>query len=662
MLKILCAMHLTARSKNSTSLNSKVSLVNLDLATSESSLVKSRRSKKALIDQAIVEEKTVLCSFEEEFLSNKKVNHYYTCTYSDSYNIKKLVASNLFESYKKFKLNLAALQIKNTGQIDQLLALDAIQSKLVPYNFQMQTALQVINEMNANAILADEVGLGKTIEAGLIMKELILRGEVNSILIVSPKSLLSQWKAEMDEKFGETFFIANYPGERVNFKNDNRLICSHSLLVRKFEEFSKRTWDLIVVDEAHAFRNTHSKGRTCLGGLRKNHLLMLTATPLCNKLTDIYSIADLIHPGVLDSERAFISRFAEDSKSRVVKEEAALLLRRTLQDMMCRTRREQTGIPFTKRIVESRTLEANPLEREFIDQATLYLQAVSQNKFKTIETLMAENPNRKISGPQSHAILVFQAITLHQSFSSSPEAAIESLKRRQQRFPLETQDTDKLIEMAKKVKSAKIDLLRNILKQTRQEQALIFCLRKITAHKLKDMLNQEFGRAEVYLGNMNQVERDKVIEAFKKGDIQYLIATDAAAEGLNLQNCALMFNYDLHWNPMKIEQRIGRIHRFKQDRDVTIFNLAVKDTVDDYVLHILYQKIELFTMTVGKMETVLAELKEGDQDIQKTIAEILLRSNSRIDIQKELEKLADNLNKTRNSQELAEQFTQGVID
>jgi len=161
---------------------------------------------------------------------------------------------------------------------------------------------------------------------------------------------------------------------------------------------------------------------------------------------------------------------------------------------------------------------------------------------------------------------------------------------------------------------------------------------------------------------MSQIERDATIEAFKKGEIQYLIATDAAAEGLNLQNCALMFNYDLHWNPMKIEQRIGRIHRFKQDRDVTIFNLAVKDTVDDYVLHILYQKIELFTMTIGKMETVLAELKEGNQDIQKTIAEILLRSNSRIDIQKELEKLANNLNVSKTNQELAEQFTRGIID
>ncbi|MCL1977237.1 MAG: SNF2-related protein [Candidatus Bathyarchaeota archaeon] len=648
--------------ENSKSLDIKSSMISTDLYNIDSSSEKTRRTKKRQVVNGKTEQKMVLCDFEEETVAGKKVKHYYTCTYSDPYNIKKLVTANIFSSYQKFKLNLNAIQIKNTGKIDHLIALDAIRTKLVPYNFQMQTALHVINEMNANAILADEVGLGKTIEAGLIMKELALRGEINSILIISPKSLLSQWKAEMAEKFGETFFIANYPGERVNLKLDNRVICSHSLLPRKFEEFASRTWDLIVVDEAHAFRNTHSKGRACIGNLRKNHLLMLTATPLCNKLTDLYSILDLIQPGILDSERAFISRFAEDTKSRVVRQEEVSLLRRTLRDMMCRTRREQTGIPFTNRIVESRTLEANTYEREFIDQATEYLHAVSQNKFKTIETLIAENPNRKISGPQSHAILVFQAITLQQSFSSSPAASIESLKKRQQRFPMETEATNKLIEMAKKVRSAKMDLLRSILNETHKVQALIFCLRKITARKIKEMIDQEFGRAEVYLGDMNQIERDTTIEAFKKGEIQYLIATDAAAEGLNLQNCAMMFNYDLHWNPMKIEQRIGRIHRFKQDRDVTVFNLAVKDTIDDYVLHILYQKIELFTMTIGKMETVLAELKEGDQDIQKTIAEILLRSNSRLDIQKELEKIANNLNASRESQELAEKFTRGVID
>ncbi len=620
---------------------------------------KSFQSKKTSsnIDSS---EKKLSCEFEEQSVAEKKDTPRYSIIFSDPYNIKKLIQTKKFSEFQKFQLNLSAIQIKQTGKIEKLISLDAIRTKLIPYNFQLQLALQVINEMNGNAILADEVGLGKTIEAGLIMKELLLRDEINSVLIVSPKSLLSQWKSEMSEKFGEIFAIANC--KRVNLKTADRVRCSHNLLYRKYDELASRTWDLIVVDEAHAFRNTHSKGRASLANIRKNHLLLLTATPLCNKLTDLYSIVDLIQPGLLDSERAFISRFAEDSKSRVVKSEELDYLKQTLQDVMCRTRREQTGIPFTKRCVDSRTLEANEGEREFIDQATEYLRDMSNNHFKTIETLIAENPNRKISESQSNAILVFQAVTLQQSFSSSPFAAIESLKKRQQRFPMEAEATSRLIEMAEKVKGAKMELLRNVLKEIPNEQALIFCLRKITAHKLKEILEQEFGSAAVFSGDMNQAERDKVIESFKRGETKYLVATDAAAQGLNLQNCCIMFNYDLHWNPMKIEQRIGRIHRYKQDRDVTIFNLSVKDTIDDYVLHILYQKIDLFTMTVGKMETVLAELKEGSQDIQKTIVEILLRSKSHLDIKKELERLAEDLNFSRKNQELAEKFTQGVLD
>jgi SNF2 family DNA or RNA helicase len=622
---------------------------------------KRKTTRKKASAQKDAASKASLCEFKHD-TGCQKDSHRYFLTLSDPFSIKRQLQSSSYVPYEQFRLNLEALNLKQTRKIDRLISLDAIRAKLTPYDFQMQTALMVSNEMNANAILADEVGLGKTIEAGLIMKELLLREEVNSVLIVSPKSLLYQWKSEMAEKFGEAFAVANNPKEHVDLACDNRVICSHNLLTRKFDKLSKRTWDLVVVDEAHAFRNTHSKGRACLGDLRKNHLLLLTATPLCNKLTDLYSIVDLIQPGLLDSERAFISRFAEDARSRVVRENEAYYLRQILRDVMCRTRREQTGIPFTRRCVESRTLEANLEEREFIDEATEYLRDVSQNRFKTIEALIAENPNRKFTASQSNAILVFQAITLQQSFSSSPDASIESLTRRQQRFPLEKEATDKLIEMAKKVKSAKMELLRGILREAPKEQALIFCLRKVTARKIKEMLDAEFGRAAVYLGDMNQMEREEVIAAFRSGDIRYLVATDAAAEGLNLQNCCVMFNYDLHWNPMKIEQRIGRVHRFKQDRDVTVFNLCVKDTIDDYVLHILYQKIDLFTMTVGKMETVLAELKEGSQDIQKTIGEILLRSNSRLDIQKELEKLASDLNESRESEELAETFTQGVLD
>ena len=143
--------------------------------------------------------------------------------------------------------------------------------------------------------------------------------------------------------------------------------------------------------------------------------------------------------------------------------------------------------------------------------------------------------------------------------------------------------------------------------------------------------------------------------------MKYLVATDAAAEGLNLQKCNVLFNYDLHWNPMKIEQRIGRIHRIGQDRDVSIFNLSIKDTIDDYVLHVLYQKIDLFMMTIGGMETILAEVKEGLENIERTIMEIVLRSKNRRNIKGELEKLSNDLIYAKQKQRLAEKFTAGVL-
>jgi SNF2 family DNA or RNA helicase len=618
------------------------------------SIAKKMEKRKANVSPACSRENTK--TQDDHHLSRSS----HTFDFSDPYEIRKRIEQKSFSSFNDFKLQLQALSLKHSGRIDRLISVNAIKTQLIPYNFQSQTALRVINEMNTNAILADEVGLGKTIEAGLIMKELLLRGEINSILIVSPKSLLSQWKSEMAEKFGENFSVAK--SSRSNLKANNRVICSHNLMARKIDELASRIWDLVVVDEAHTFRNTHSKGRNCLANLRKNHLLLLTATPLCNRLTDLFSIVDLIQPGLFESERLFVYKFANDAKSRVVKADRVYELRQTIKDVMCRTTREQTGIPFTKRCIESRNLEPLESERMFNDRATEYLRNIYKNNFKTIETLMAENPSRKLSESQSNAILVFQAMALQQSFSSSPEASICSLKKRQQRFPSETQATEKLIEMAQHVTTSKIKLLREVLQEIPNEQALIFCLRRITAHKLKEILCREFGETAVYLGNMNQNERDSVITAFKKGTVKYLVATDAAAEGLNLQNCSVMFNYDLHWNPMKIEQRIGRIHRYGQDRDVTVFNLSVKDTIDDYVLHILYQKIDLFTMTIGKMETVLAELKEGSQDIQKTIMQILLRSDTRINLKKELEKLADNLNISRRNQELSEKFTQGVLD
>lgn len=308
--------------------------------------------------EAIGEESTR--TFEEN--GRKRV-----ITFSDSNNITKLIHNNQFFAFNKFLLNLKACEIKSIGSIDRLLSIDFLRTKLDPHPFQMRVALSVLREMNANAILADEVGLGKTIEAGLVLKELIVRGLVSSVLIVVPKSLMKQWQGEMSSKFGERFVKTN-DQDFSGFGHEDKVICSSSVLVRRFSEIQKRHWDLVIVDEAHTFRNLRSKGRNSLANLDRNYLLLLSATPLCNKLTDLYSLVDLINPGMLDSERVFISRYAADSKCRVIRPDMVDSIRSTLNEVMCRTRKIDTDFPFTQRFVESKRISAGETEYKFIEE------------------------------------------------------------------------------------------------------------------------------------------------------------------------------------------------------------------------------------------------------------------------------------------------------
>src|SRR6185312_17115472 len=176
--------------------------------------------------------------------------------------------------------------------------------------------------------------------------------------------------------------------------------------------------------------------------------------------------------------------------------------------------------------------------------------------------------------------------------------------------------------------------------------------------RLREVIARRGRTAECYVGSLSRAERENLVQRFNSGGLQTLIATDAGAEGLNLhQRCHVVFNYDLHWNPMRIEQRIGRVHRLGQSHDVSVFNFVLKDTVDDYVLRLLYQKINLFTMTIGALETVLAEEQEGEIDLEERILEIVLGSASGDDMRHQVESLGDELLQAMSRQRAAESLT-----
>ncbi|HET9109886.1 MAG TPA: SNF2-related protein [Ktedonobacterales bacterium] len=542
-----------------------------------------------------------------------------------------------------YALSLRAQSLRETASFDRLLAPHALYDRVRPHPYQLRVVEQVLREKAPAAILADEVGLGKTIEAGLIYKELALRGVVRSALVLAPKALLSQWQDELAEHFDEDFVLTDEKRFR-GFAREPRVICSLPQFVRSFDQIGSRTWDMLIVDEAHLLANPQAKRRISVSQLRARWRLLLTATPVANRLTDLYSLIDLVTPGKLGTLREFEAEYVEDpGAARVLRKDRAQRLRGITRDVMCRTRRADTNISFVGRSVDTRRVQATPVEDTMIADVTDYLRRLYR---------------RAPTSRSNRGAVIREIMALQQSLSSSPSAIEASLRRRAERHPEEEGALLALADRCHEITSAKERLLLDTLEEIGSEPALVFTLRLDTAARLREVIRASGRTADCYIGALSRSEREAMVNRFNNGELQTLIATDAGAEGLNLQQrCHVVFNYDLHWNPMRIEQRIGRVHRLGQPHDVSVYNFVLKDTVDDYVLQLLYQKINLFTMTIGALETVLAEAQEGEIDLEERVLEIVLGSASGDDMRKQVESLGDELLQAMSRQHAAESLT-----
>ena len=558
-----------------------------------------------------------------------------------------------------YALLLRSLPLRAPASFETLLAPHVLYDRLRPHPYQLRVVERVLREQAPAAILADEVGLGKTVEAGLIYKELALRGIVRSALVLAPKALLSQWQAELRERFDEDFVLTDET-RFGGWEREERVICSLPQFVRSFERIAARPWDLLIVDEAHLLSNPDSKRRRCAGLLRARWRLLLTATPIANKLTDLYSLIDLVAPGKLGTRREFEAEYVADpGTARVARQEHLPTLRAVVRDVSCRTRRAETDIPFAGRSVTTRVIPPAPDEDALITDVTAYLRAI----YRRLPPPAARGRSSTSGSLKVNRGAVMREImALQQSLSSHPRAIGESLRARAERHPDERGELLDLAARCNAVASAKERLLLEVLDDLRGEPALVFTLRLETAARLREAVAARGRSAECYVGALSRGEREALVARFNGGTLDTLIATDAGAEGLNLQQrCAVVVNYDLHWNPMRIEQRIGRVHRLGQSRDVTVYNFALRDTIDDYVLRLLYQKINLFTMTVGALETVLAEAREGELDIEDRVLEILLRADDPAELSDEVGALGDELLAAMGRQHAAEAFTTRIL-
>jgi len=469
------------------------------------------------------------------------------------------------------------------------------------------------------------VGLGKTIEAGMILKEYLIRGLVKKVLVLVPPSLIIQWKDEMDSKFNLQFTTTDdraYKEEKEDFWKKNNLIIA-SLNIAKSEKNSKIVakieYDMVVVDEAHHLKNRNTLNWKFVNSLKKKFILLLTATPVHNNLMELYNLITLLKPGQLKTPSSFRQSFVLKGDSRVpINREK---LRELLSEVMIRNTRSLANINLPKRFATTIKIRLNEDERAFYEVLSNFVK----------ESYLSNELDK------------FSATLLQMEAGSSPFAVQSTLSHLKESERLSPQIVDKIEEILHSFNiqnSRKAEKLMEILSKN-NEKIIVFTNYIETQKFLTDKLNSAGIEYSLFNGRLSVQEKEKSINSFQE-KTRVLISSEIGGEGKNLHFCNTMINYDLPWNPMRIEQRIGRLHRIGQKRDVFIFNLSAEGTVEDYLLDILDKKINMFELVLGEMDMILGNLNDS-RDFSEVIMDIWTHSFNKEDREKKFKELGEEL-------------------
>jgi SNF2 family DNA or RNA helicase len=483
---------------------------------------------------------------------------------------------------------------------------------VVPYPHQLDVLKTVVQKMHGRAILADEVGLGKTIEAGMILKEYILRGMVHRALILTPSSLCYQWYSELREKFLITPWLQR---SDKDWERAPILIASLDTAKRSphREIILSQEYDMLIVDEAHKLKNDRTQNWQLANGIKKKFCLLLTATPVQNDLKELYNLITLLEPGLLGTYRAFREQFVANHRTPKNVEELRHLLERT----MIRNRRGVEGIRLPKRVVNNQVIELLPEERLLYDGVKEFVQGEYHRCLSS-----GGNP--------------LPLITLQREVCSSAHAAYYTLAKMQQS---RGSQVTPLLELAATIdKGAKLLMLEDLVKSL-GEKVIIFTEYRATQEYLRYHLEQAGFLTVGFDGSLSPGKKEWIRRQFQEhADI--MVSTECGGEGLNFQFCRNVVNFDLPWNPMRLEQRIGRVHRLGQRRDVNIFNLVTRNTIEEHILYLLHEKIGMFEMVVGELDAILGA---ADGIWESSLAEILLTTRDATELRAKLDSLAREL-------------------
>jgi superfamily II DNA or RNA helicase len=579
-------------------------------------------------------------------------------------------------------LFLEAKRIRNNFQFDPLCAVNVSQIDPLPHQIDA-VYYHILKNPRIRFLLADDPGAGKTIMAGLLLKELRYRGLVEKTLIVVPGHLKEQWLREMRERFSENFLIVDRNvmnaswGQNVFTERSNIIV---SMDFAKQEDvrdaLSSSRWDLCIVDEAHKMsaykygNKTDKSKRYSLGETLSdisNHLLFLTATPHRGDPENFRLLLDLLEPGLFANEKIL----SESIQNR----DNPLVLRRLKEDL-----KDFDGKPlFPPRDVQTPTYNLSSEETELYNKMVKYVSTQFNRALK--------HDNRNVT---------FAMMILQRRLASSVYAVRKSLERRRKRLndlyekgdliqkgseydedyledleeeerwnieeemlekltSAETLDElrgeietlDELVELARRAEQEEVETKLNELKRVMEEmqgdKILIFTEFKDTLDYLVKKL-KEWGYSVASIhGGMKMDERINAEHEFNYGDVQVMISTEAGGEGINLQrSCWLMVNYDIPWNPNRLEQRMGRIHRYGQKHEVHIFNMVAGNTIEGEILNRVFAKLQEIKRQLGsdRVFDVINDVLK-DVSLKDLIMNAVANQRTLDDILKDIETIPD---------------------
>jgi len=538
----------------------------------------------------------------------------------------------------------AVLLSANPG-FETLLSLNMIRNA-VPFDYQIKAVREVLQNMRGRALLCDEVGLGKTIEAALVICEYLVRGLARKVLILCPSSLMEQWAEELRSKFNLSFTLFDsyeFQQHKDPWQMFDKVIASIDTVKREpyRSKILSTFFDIVVVDEAHRCRNRSTMSWALVNKLQKKYILLLTATPIQNDLEELFNLITLLRPGQLETANAFSKNFI--TRGDRMKPKDTQRLNYLIREVLIRNKRSLAGVSLPRRQAETIQVSLSLAETVFYEEVTGFIRshftknAVNGSMQMVLKTLQRE------AGSSPHAVIP----TLNKILANSKDINMEK-------------QLLKLIALGNEINTfVKGESLVRLIKALGDRKIIVFTSFRQTQEVLVNLCRENDISTTVFHGQLSRLQKEESISNFSK-DIPVLISTESGGEGRNLQFCHTMINFDLPWNPMRIEQRIGRIHRIGQTRKVFIYNLTAINTIEEKILKLLDTKINLFELVVGELDMILGELTEG-RDFEDLLMDIWTKSNSLSEAEKQLEDLGDALVKSKDNYMRIKQQYEGIF-